>query len=124
MKKAKSKKGTGKVKTIYDLQAEICAALANPVRLQILDLLADGEKTSSDLLKVLQVPKANLSQHLAVLKDAGIIESRKEGLFQYMSLSIHKIKDACSLVRGVLLDKVANEEKRNLEIIRELKSQR
>jgi len=59
-----------------------------------------------------------------VLKDAGIIQSRKEGLYQYMSLSIPKIKDACSLVRSVLLDKIANEEKKNLEIIRELKAQR
>lgn len=127
MKKASVKKTVKKIsqnKTIYDLQAEICSALANPVRLHILDLLADGEKTASELLEVLDVPKANLSQHLAVLKDAGIIQSRKEGLFQYMSLSIPKIKDACSLVRSVLLDKIANEEKKNSEIIRELKAQR
>lgn len=117
-------KKTLTTKSIYDLQAEICSALASPVRLQILDLLSGGEKTATDLLEVLKIPKANLSQHLAVLKDAGIIVSRKKGLFQYMSLGIPKIKDACSIVRTVLLEKIAQEEKKNLELIRELKSQK
>lgn len=120
----KTAKKTSQTKTIYEMQAEICSALANPVRLQILDLLAGGEKNASELLEVLGVPKANLSQHLAVLKDAGIIQARKEGLYQYMSLAIPKIKDACSLVRSVLLEKIAIEEKKNSELIRELKAQR
>lgn len=122
-----AKKSAPKVsqgKTIYDMQAEICSALASPVRLHILDLLSDGEKTVSELLEVLAIPKANLSQHLSVLKDAGIIQSRKKGLFQYMSLAIPKIKDACSLVRSVLIEKIAQDEKKNSELIKELKAQR
>lgn len=110
--------------SMYQLQADICAALANPVRLHILDLLSNGEKTASELLEVLNVPKANLSQHLAVLKDAGIIQSRKEGLYQYMSLAIPKIKDACALVRGVLIERITHQEKANSDLIKELKSQR
>ena len=120
----KTPKKVSQNKTIYDLQAEICSALANPVRIQILDLLSSREQTATELLKVLQVPKANLSQHLSVLKDAGIIQSRKEGLYQYISLAIPKIKDACSLVRSVLVEKIANEEKKNSDIIKELKAQR
>lgn len=123
-KKAKTGKTATRNKTIYDLQAEICSALASPVRLQILDLLSENEKTATELLEVLEIPKANLSQHLAVLKDAGIIQARKEGLFQYMSLSIPKIKDACSLVRSVLLEKIAIEEKQNSDLIKELRAQR
>lgn len=123
MPKKKDKKAS-QTKTIYDLQAEICSALASPVRLQILDLVSESEKTASELLEVLEIPKANLSQHLAVLKDAGIIRSRKEGLFQYMSLSLPKIKDACALVRSVLLEKIALEEKHNAELIKELRAQR
>ena len=123
MPKKKSEK-VHQAKTIYDLQAEICSALASPVRLQILELLSEGEKTASELLEVLDIPKPNLSQHLAVLKDAGILRSRKEGLFQYMSLSLPKIKDACALVRSVLLERIALEEKHNAELIKELRSQR
>ncbi len=111
-------------KSIYELQAELCSALASPVRLHILDLLGEGEMTATDLLEVLEIPKANLSQHLAVLKDAGIIQSRKKGLFQYMSLAVPKIKDACSLVRSVLVEKMALEEKKNSELMKELRSKK
>lgn len=120
----KNTKRSSQNKTIYEMQAAICSALANPVRLEILDLLADGEKTSSQLLEDLDIPKANLSQHLTVLKDAGIVQSRKEGLFQYISLAFPKIKEACSLVRTLLIEKIAIEEKKNSELIRELKAQR
>ena len=113
-----------KQRTVYELQAEICSALASPVRLQILDLLAEGEQTVGELLAVLQIPKANLSQHLAVLKDAGILSSRKVGLYQYMSLALPKIKEACSLVRSVLVEKIALEEKQNADLIKKLKAQR
>lgn len=112
------------MKSLYELQAEICSALANPVRLHILDLLSDGEKTATELLEVLEIPKANLSQHLAVLKDAGILKARKEGLFQYVSLAIPKIKEACALVRTMLVEKMAQEEKKNSELMRELRAQR
>jgi DNA-binding transcriptional ArsR family regulator len=111
-------------KSLYELQAELCSALASPVRLHILDLLSEGEMTATDLLEILEIPKANLSQHLAVLKDAGIIQSRKKGLFQYMSLAVPKIKDACTLVRSVLVEKMALEEKKNSELIRELRSKK
>ncbi len=109
---------------IYRLQADLCAALANPVRLQILDLLADEEMTSSQLLAILQIPKANLSQHLAVLKDAGIIRARKEGLYQNMSLALPRIKDACQIIKSVLAEKVEQEEKRHADLRRELKATR
>lgn len=123
MSKKKEKK-VSQPKTIYDMQAEICSALASPVRLQILDLISEGEKTATELLEVLEIPKANLSQHLAVLRDAGIIQSRKDGLFQYMSLSLPKIKEACALVRTLLIEKIALEDKRNAEMIKELRAQR
>lgn len=118
------KKRSDRNKTIYEMQAEICSALASPVRLQILELLSDEEKTSSQLLELIHIPKANMSQHLAVLKDAGIIQTRKEGLYQYMSLALPKIRDACSIVKGVLADKIEHEERKHAELRRELKARR
>lgn len=105
---------------IYEMQAEICGALAHPVRLQILDILFEGEKNSRDLQEVLDIPKANLSQHLSVLKEAGLIETRREGIFQYLSVSIPQIREACLLVKKVLGEKLAGEERKNLEAQREL----
>lgn len=87
---------------VYERQAEICSALASPVRLMILDMLANEEATATDLLATLKIPKSNLSQHLKVLKTAGVIKVRSVGLFQYLSLGMPEIKQACELVRLVL----------------------
>jgi ArsR family transcriptional regulator len=92
---------------IYERQAEICAALANPVRLMILDLLAEEEATATDLLQILKIPKSNLSQHLKVLKTAGILKVRSEGLYQNLSLAIPEVKQACALVRKVLASQMS-----------------
>lgn len=111
-------------KSIYQLKAEMCAALASPIRLQILDLLSDGEKSSAELLEVLNIPKANLSQHLAVLKGAGIVHSRREGTYQYVSVALPQIKEACGIVQAILLDKIAKDEDLNAELIKELRARR
>lgn len=110
-------------KILYELQAEICSALSHPLRLEILDLLSNGEKTSSDLLAILDIPKANLSQHLAVLKDAGILKTRKDGQFQFISFAIPKIKDACSLVREILAERLDENEKKMGELKKNLNQQ-
>ncbi len=110
-----------KNKALYELQAEICHALSHPVRLHILDLLAERELNSTELLEVLEIPKANLSQHLSVLKDAGILKFRKEAQFQYYSLAIPKIKDACSLVRNILSDRLEEQSSLMNELQKNLK---
>lgn len=112
---------TSKTK-MYEMQAQICGALAHPVRLHIVDLLSGGEKTSAQLLETLEIPKANLSQHLTVMKQAGIIQSRREGLFQYVSLSVPEVTDACSLVKKVLFERMSQSERMVAEFKRELKS--
>lgn len=105
---------------VYEMQANICHALSHPVRLYILDILSDGEMSSSQLLEVLEIPKANLSQHLSVLKEAGILKTRKDGAFQMLSLAIPKIKDACQLVKGILIDRLNEEQKVMTELKKNL----
>ncbi len=106
---------------LYEMQAEICSALSHPVRLHILDLIAEKDMTSAELLEILAIPKANLSQHLSVLKSAGIITGTKEGQFQVLSLALPKIKMACQLVRGILSDRLNLEEKNVAEWKKNLK---
>lgn len=98
--------------TIYELQSEICLALANPKRLQILNLLKNGEMSAGEMVKAMKIPKANLSQHLSVLKQRGIVSSRREGTSIYYSITHPKITDACSIMRSVLMESL--EEKENL----------
>lgn len=108
-------------KVLYEMQAEICHALSHPIRLHILDLVAEKERTSSELLEILDIPKANLSQHLTVLKDAGIIKTRKEGQFQFLSLAIPRIKEACGIVRGCLADRLDEQSEMVNKLQRNLK---
>ena len=108
---------------VYEMQANICHALSHPIRLYILDLLSHEEMSSSQLLEKLEIPKANLSQHLSVLKDAGVLKARKEGAFQFLSLAIPKIKDACQLVRGILIDRINEDQKNMVELKKNLDKQ-
>ena len=87
---------------IYERQAQICKAFANPVRLIILDLVSNGEVKSADLQETLGITKANLSQHLAVLRTAGIIVLRREGKQVFCSLAMPEVKQACETVHKVL----------------------
>lgn len=106
---------------IYERQAEICSALASPVRLMILDLLAEKEATATDLLLALRIPKSNLSQHLKVLKTSGILKVRNEGLYQYLSLAIPEVKQACALVRKVLASQMNKQMSQQAELSKALK---
>ena len=54
--------------TIYELQVEISKTLAHPLRIAILHLLKDGEKTVNDLTETLSASQSNISQHLTLLR--------------------------------------------------------
>ncbi len=87
---------------LYALQADICRVLGHPRRLAILDLLSGGERPTADLLRELRIGKVNLSQHLSVMKRAGLILTRQEGRTTLHRLAFPEIKDACRMIRGVL----------------------
>lgn len=89
---------------IYQAQADICKALANPKRIQILDILKDGEMTAGDLARRLEISTPNLSQHVNLLREKGLIEARRDGLNVYYSLANPRITEACTIVRQVLLE--------------------
>ncbi len=91
---------------IYERQADIAGALAHPVRMMVLDLLGQGEATATELLEIIQIPKSNLSQHLSVLKRAGLLKVRSEGLLQHLSLAAPQVKEACGLVRQMLIQQM------------------
>jgi ArsR family transcriptional regulator len=93
---------------IYERQVGICKAFANPTRLRILDMIATHDETSAALQRKLGVSTANLSQHLAVLKSAGVIVTRREGKTVHCSLAIPEVKQACHLIRNVLRAQLRN----------------
>jgi len=66
-------------------KADILKALAHPVRVRVFETIADGEKTVGELVAMLGEKEANTSRHLAVLRNAGIVATRKDGLNVYYS---------------------------------------
>ena len=87
---------------LYQLHASVCKGLADPKRLLILNALRDGERSVTDLVDELDIPQANVSQHLAVLRDRGLVTGRRDGQWVYYSLTSHKIVDAMDLLREVM----------------------
>ena len=65
---------------IFESQAAILKALGQPTRLQILDLLKDGERCVCEIFPAISQEQANVSKHLSIMKQAGILECRKDGL--------------------------------------------
>lgn len=106
---------------LYKLHASICHTLANPKRLEIIDKLRAHELSVTELAEALEISQANLSQHLALMRERGIVTTRREGLNVFYSLSNPKIIQACDLMRQVLPEylevgaKLAREQSMNKE---------
>jgi len=71
---------------MYDGLAKMMKALANPARLEIIEMLSQGEKSVEGIVQTTNLSIANASQHLQVLKNNNIVKSRKEGHYVYYSL--------------------------------------
>jgi ArsR family transcriptional regulator, virulence genes transcriptional regulator len=93
---------------IFERQSTICKAFAHPIRLFIIHQLGEGDCSVAELQKALEISVPNLSQHLAVLKSAGIVVSRREGKRVFCSLPIPEVKQACDLVHNVLRRQIKN----------------
>lgn len=95
-----------KDKKIFEMQAEICKTLSNPKRLEIISALKDGELTVGGLVERLGVTKANVSQHLAILRQHRVVESRREGVNVYYRIHNPMIVEACALMKAVLMEQI------------------
>jgi ArsR family transcriptional regulator len=89
---------------LYKLHASICHTLSNPKRLEIIDKLRAQELSVTALAESLEISQANLSQHLAIMRQKGIVTTRRDGLNVFYRLSNPKIVKACDLMRQVLLE--------------------
>lgn len=83
----------------YELQARICKALANPIRLHLIEMLGKRERWASELQKTLGISKANLSQHLSVLRAAGMVSTQRDGKQIYCGIALPQVRQASSLLK-------------------------
>jgi rhodanese-related sulfurtransferase len=96
---------------LYGQFARIGKALSNPHRLEILELLAQGERTVDSLATEIGLSLANTSQHLQALRQAVLVESRKDGLFVFYRLSDPAVFDLSRAVRLVAERQLADLER-------------
>jgi ArsR family transcriptional regulator len=88
------------------LHAKVCKGIADPKRLLILNTLRNGERPVMEICEELGIPQANVSQHLAVLRDRGLVKTRREAQRVYYSLTSKKIIEAIDLLREVMAEQI------------------
>jgi ArsR family transcriptional regulator, virulence genes transcriptional regulator len=91
----------------YRLHAEICRVLTDPKRLVLIDVLRTGERSVGELAEVLGCTLANASQHLAVLRSAGLVASRRSGTTIHYHLAEPRIVDACEVIQQIVERRLA-----------------
>lgn len=91
---------------VFRLQAELCQSLSDPKRLMLIHELRNGEKSVGELAESLGLKQSNTSQHLAILRRAGVIVPNRQGNTIYYSLVTPRIAAACDMVREVIIEKL------------------
>ena len=90
----------------YELHASVCKGLADPKRLLILDALREGERSVNEICELADLPQSNVSQHLAVLREKGLVVARRDGQRVYYAVASGKINQALDLLLEVMRDNV------------------
>lgn len=107
---------------LYELHAQMCQVFTSPKRLEILNLLRDKELSVGELAKIAKLHQANLSQHLTILRERGVVKTRREGVVIYYSLSNPKIIKAFDIIREMLLEKMSKDGRFFQRIVKRKKS--
>ena len=103
---------TGERAAIYRLHAEFCKTLADANRLLIISELSAGEISVNDLARRLGLQQSNASKHLSLMREHGLVNSRREGSTIYYSLSDPRISEAIRLLKEAQADQI--EKRRRL----------
>ncbi|HDS84846.1 MAG TPA: ArsR family transcriptional regulator [Phycisphaerales bacterium] len=93
----------------YELKAEVIQAAAHPIRLAVIEFLAEGEQCVCDIVTYVGAQRSNVSRHLAVMLRAGILECRKEGLKVIYSLKTPCIVEFLGCVEEVLKERMKSQ---------------
>ena len=96
---------------LFEKQAEIAKAVAHPLRIAVIDFLKDGEKCVCDIAEHIESERSNVSRHLGVMVNAGVLSCRKEGLKVFYKLRTPCVVDFLGCATRVLKHQVKEHEK-------------
>jgi ArsR family transcriptional regulator len=91
----------------YRLHADLCKVLTDPKRLMILDALRGGDRSVGQLADAIGVTLPNASQHLALMRSAGLVESRRIGTTMVYRIAEPAIVEACDIVHRIVERRMA-----------------
>lgn len=91
---------------IYSYHAEMCKVFSHPKRLEVINLLRDQEMSVGELSRKLGLTPANLSQHLAMMRERHILFTRKEGNMVYYRIANPKLLQAFDILRAMLFEQI------------------
>ena len=91
---------------LEDLTAGVCRALSDPKRLMILYALDEGPRSVGELAELLELSQSNTSQHLALLRDRGLVDTEREANRVIYTLRHPRLVEAIDLLRGVMTDEI------------------
>jgi len=100
-----------KRKPLFEKQAEIAKAVAHPLRMAVIDYLRDGEQCVCDIAQAVGSERSNVSRHLTVMVNAGVLTYRKEGLKVFYSLRTPCVLKFLACVTQVIKDQAREHEK-------------
>jgi ArsR family transcriptional regulator len=89
-----------------ELRVKIIKAMAHPVRLMVIEFLLGGERSFSEVFNLFHLDKSTISKHLLVLKESGVISSRKAGREMIYTLEVPCVADFFRCATVVIKDKV------------------
>jgi ArsR family transcriptional regulator len=95
---------------VYVAKAQLFRALGHPVRIRILELLADGERTVGDLQAELNLDSSGTSQHLAALRQQGVLESRRAGTSTYYRIRDPRVSQLLAVARQILTSALSDSQ--------------
>jgi ArsR family transcriptional regulator len=91
---------------IYTYHAEMCQVFSHPKRLEVINILRDGEMTVTELAGKLGLTVGNLSQHLSMMKERHILLSRKDGNMVYYRIANPKLIRCFDMMREMLFEQI------------------
>lgn len=89
----------------YETNAKILKALSDPNRLNIIDLLSCGEKCACEILESFKFTQPTLSHHMKVLMDCGLIEARKDGIWNQYKLKVNNANKLVLFLMNLISEK-------------------
>ena len=96
---------------LHELHARLCKAIADPKRLLIITELRDGPMTVGELAESLEMSQSNTSQHLAVLRERGVVIASKDAQNVYYALSGKKVVKAIDLLREFMIEQIGDQSR-------------